>query len=118
MEVPLTILSSDTYELEVVAWANHAGEGLPMLNVVVEAADGSGAGSAAIRNKLVELYDKLLGVQVTPPLPRRGGGVPTLRQHDGTKTRGGQDPVRARALPHRLGSVLFRRDSGRCGGGE
>ena len=69
MEVPITIPSPDTYELEVVAWANHAGEGLPMLNVVVEAADGSGAGSAAIRNKLVELYDKLLGVQVTPHSP-------------------------------------------------
>ena len=40
-----------------------------MLNVVVEAADGSGAGSAAIRNKLVDLYDKLLGVQVTPHSP-------------------------------------------------
>ena len=69
MEFPLTIPSPDTYELEVVAWANHAGEGLPMLNVVVEAADGSAAGSAAIRNKLVELYDKLLGVQVTPHSP-------------------------------------------------
>ena len=69
MEVPITIPSPDTYKLEVVAWANHAGEGLPMLNVVVEAADGSGAGSAAIRNKLVELYDKLLGVQVTPHSP-------------------------------------------------
>ena len=66
MEVPLTIPSPDTYELEVEAWTNHAGEGLPMLNVVVEAADDSGAGSSAIRNKLVELYDKLLGVQVTP----------------------------------------------------
>ena len=69
MELPLTIPSPDTYELEVVAWANHAGEGLPMLNVVVEAADGSAAGSVAIRNKLVELYDKLLGVQVTPHSP-------------------------------------------------
>ena len=69
MELPLTIPSPGPYELEVVAWANHAGEGLPMLNVVVEAADGSAAGSAAIRNQLVELYDRLLGVQVTPHSP-------------------------------------------------
>ena len=52
-----------------MAWANHAGDGLPILSVVVESADGSGAGTDAIRRKLVELHDELLGVQVTPHSP-------------------------------------------------
>ena len=54
------------YSIEVVAWADQAGDELARLRVVVEDANGSGVGAEAIRSKLVELYDKLLGVQVTP----------------------------------------------------
>ena len=36
------------------------------MKVSVEDVSGSGAGADTIRSKLVELYDKLLGVQVTP----------------------------------------------------
>ena len=67
VEVLIDIPVSGSYTIEVVAWANHAGEGLPGLGVLIEDADGSGAG--AIRDKLVELYDKLLGVRVTPDSP-------------------------------------------------
>ena len=67
VEVPIDIPISGSYTIEVVAWANHAGEGLPVLGVLIEDADGSGAG--AIRDKLVELHDKLLGVQVTSDSP-------------------------------------------------
>ena len=69
VEVPLDIPAAGSYSIEVVAWAVHAGEGLPMLSVIVENADGSGTGADAIRNKLVELYDELLGVQLTPHSP-------------------------------------------------
>ena len=69
VEVPITIPTTGTYELKVHAWANHAGDGLPRLGVIVEDADGTGAGEDAIRDKLVGLYDELLGVRVTPRSP-------------------------------------------------
>ena len=64
--VPIEISTAGRYSVEVVVWADQAGDELARLKVVVEDANGSGAGADAIRSKLVELYDKLLGVQVTP----------------------------------------------------
>ena len=69
VEVPIRIPATGTYEFEVVAWADQAGDKLPRLSAVLEAATGPGDGSGVIREKLVELYDKLLGVQVTPYSP-------------------------------------------------
>ena len=69
VDVPIEIQTAGRYSVEVVAWADQAGDELARLRVVVEDADGSGAGADAIRSKLVELYDKLLGVQVTPHSP-------------------------------------------------
>ena len=67
--VPIEISVEGNHTIDVVAWADQAGDDLPRLSVVVEDADGSGAGADAIRSKLVELYDKLFGVQVTPHSP-------------------------------------------------
>ena len=69
VDVPIDIPAAGRYEIEIVAWARHAGEGFSGLSVLVQDAEGSGAGADAIRNKLVELYDELLGVQVTPHSP-------------------------------------------------
>ena len=69
VEVPVEIPAAGSYSIEVVAWADQAGSELPRLSVVVEDADGAGAGADAIRSKLVELHDKLLGVQVAPHSP-------------------------------------------------
>ena len=69
VEVPIDIPAAGRHEFEIVVWARHAGEGLPGLSVLVEDTEGSSAGADAIRNKLVELYDELLGVQVTPHSP-------------------------------------------------
>ena len=69
VEVPIEVSAAGNHTIEVVAWADQAGSELPRLSVVVES-DGEGsAGESAIRDKLVELYDKLLGVQVTPHSP-------------------------------------------------
>ena len=51
--------------MEVVAWADQAGDELARLSIVVESDAGGSTGENAIRSKLVELYDSLLGVQVT-----------------------------------------------------
>ena len=51
-----------------VAWADQGGDELPRLSVFVESETG-GSGADGFRAKIVELYDKLLGVQATPHSP-------------------------------------------------
>ena len=69
LAVPVTIPSQGTYQVDISAWATHAGDELPKLHVTVESDTEGSTGSAVIRNKLVELHDKLLGIQVTPESP-------------------------------------------------
>ena len=69
LAVPVDIPADGTYEIEVSAWGTHAGDELPRLFVGIDSDAESSAGAASIRNKLVELYDKLLGVQVAPDSP-------------------------------------------------
>ena len=66
VEVPIDIPAEGRYTIEVVAWAKQAGDELPQLTVSVESDAEGSPGENAIRNKLVELYDKLLGVRATP----------------------------------------------------
>ena len=65
VEFPIDV-PADGHTVEVVAWARQAGDELPQLTVAVESNAAGSSGETAIRNKLVELYDKLLGVQLTP----------------------------------------------------
>ena len=67
--VPVNIPSDGMYQVEISAWGTHAGDELPRLRVAVESDAESSAGAAAIRSKLVELHDKLLGVRVAPDSP-------------------------------------------------
>ena len=69
VEVPIEVPAPGDYELEIVAWADQAGDELPRLSAAVESAAGPGHGAGLIREKLVELHEKLLGVQVTPYSP-------------------------------------------------
>ena len=69
LDVPINVPAAGRYTIEVVAWADQVGDALPLLDVVVLNATHSGRGAEAIRGKLVELYDKLLGVGVTPYSP-------------------------------------------------
>ena len=68
LDVPVDVPDTGHHSLSVVAWAEHAGDELPRLDVRVVEEDtaGTGAGARAVRSKLVELYDKLLGVEVSP----------------------------------------------------
>ena len=69
VDVAVEIPAAGSYAIEIVAWADHAGNELPKLDVTVESDTASSAGSASIRSKIVELHDILLGVQVTPDSP-------------------------------------------------
>ena len=69
LAVPVEIPADGEYQVEVVAWATHAGDDVPRLHVMVESDTESSVGAAGIRDKLVELHDKLLGVQVEPDSP-------------------------------------------------
>ncbi|MXY56539.1 MAG: DUF1588 domain-containing protein [Gammaproteobacteria bacterium] len=69
LRVPLTIPSGGAHEVKVIAWADLAGGQLPFLDVAVESNTETSAGSWAIRNKLAELYGKLLGVEVSAQSP-------------------------------------------------
>ena len=65
VDIPIEISTAGNYVIEIVVWADQAGDELPRLSVGVESDAEDSAGAAAIRNKLVELHDKLFGVQVT-----------------------------------------------------
>ena len=70
VDVSIDVPVAGTYTIAVVAWGDQAGDELPKLQVTVLAPKGSGSVAAdPIRNKLVELHDKLLGVQVAPDSP-------------------------------------------------
>ena len=64
--VVIEVPTAGQYTIEIVAWADQAGSEAPRLDVVVLDSTHSGSGAKAIRAKLVELYDQLLGVEVTP----------------------------------------------------
>ena len=66
LELPLDNLVAGHYRLELVVWADQAGDEFPRLIFTVLDTEGVAGGADAIRSKLVELYDKLFGVQVTP----------------------------------------------------
>ena len=69
LAVPVDIPADGDYRVEVVAWGDQAGDEAPLLHVMVESDTENSAGAGAIRGKLVELHDKLLGVQVEPDSP-------------------------------------------------
>ena len=64
MEVELNMPATGTYAVEVVAWGDQAGDEVPKLRVDMQSTVHNSAGSRAIKAKLVELFDKLLGVGV------------------------------------------------------
>ena len=69
VDVPFDVTDDGTYAVEIVAWADQAGDELAKLRLTVESIDGNSNGSVAIRQKLVELHDKLLGVDLVTDSP-------------------------------------------------
>ena len=69
VDVPIHSLAAGNYAVEIVAWAEQAGDEFPRLKIMVLDMEGIDSSADAIRRKLVELHDKLLGVEVTPDSP-------------------------------------------------
>ena len=69
LNVPVDIPSGGTYEIEILAWADQVGDEFAKLAVTVESNVDSSAGAQRIRSKLVELYDKLHGIEVGAESP-------------------------------------------------
>ena len=64
LKVPISIPADGEHDIEVLAWAEQAGDELAKVEMTVESDTRDSAGAKAIRNKLVELHEKLLGVDV------------------------------------------------------
>ena len=69
VDAPIEVSAAGDYTLELVARADQVGDDVAQLQIAVLDETLSGGGATAIRNKLVELYDKLLGVEVMPHSP-------------------------------------------------
>ncbi|MCY4011095.1 MAG: DUF1588 domain-containing protein [Gammaproteobacteria bacterium] len=69
VEVALTIPADGRYEVDVVVWADQYGDELPWLEVSVGTDTRRSAGGRAIRAKLAELHERLLGVGVGTSSP-------------------------------------------------
>ena len=69
LDVPISIAQDGDYVLEVVAFQIPAGDESARLEIMVESDSDSSQGALAIRRKLVELYDDLLGVTETVDSP-------------------------------------------------
>ena len=69
LDVPVSIAADGDYRIDVVAYQEAAGEESARLEIVVESDIETSRGALAIRRKLVELHEKLLGVTVTVDSP-------------------------------------------------
>ena len=69
LDVPVSIPADGDYRIEVVTYQQAAGEESAMLEMVVESDIETSRGARAIRRKLVELHQKLLGMTVTVDSP-------------------------------------------------
>ena len=69
VDVSIDVPAAGNHIIDIVAWGDQAGNEFPKLSVLVESHTAGSAGAIAIRNRIVELHDKLLGIQVPPHSP-------------------------------------------------
>lgn len=63
-ELAISIVTAGTYTIEVELWADQAGDETPQLFVSANSNTVNSIGSRKIKTKLVELHEKLLGVEL------------------------------------------------------
>ena len=69
LDVPVSIPADGNYHIDVVAFQKAAGDEHAILEIMIESDADTSRGAMAIRSKLVELHEKLLGVTVTVDSP-------------------------------------------------
>ena len=69
LEVPVRIAYDDFYQVDVVAHQDRVGTDSARFAVTMQSEDGSSRGAMAIRRKLVDLHQELLGVTVATDSP-------------------------------------------------
>ena len=65
LRIPLDVPSSGSHDVKLTVWADQAGDQLPFLDFAIESNSETSAGSRAIRNKIAELHETLLGIEVS-----------------------------------------------------
>ena len=69
LEIDVSIPADGVYGITVEAYQVAAGSEPAVLRIMLESDDGASLGAIAVRRKLVELYDRLLGVTETVDSP-------------------------------------------------
>ena len=70
LEFSVNMPNEGQYDIAVSAWASNLGDDPAEFQIIVESFEEvDSPGGTAIRNKLVELHDKLLGIKVGPDSP-------------------------------------------------
>ena len=69
LDVPVSIPVDGEYLIDVVAWQDAGGDDPARLEISVESEGGVSRGATAIRDKLVELHERLYGVPVAADSP-------------------------------------------------
>ena len=69
LEVSFDLPADGTHVVGVLAWADQAGDERARLRVELNSTDGNSIGARAIRQKLVDLHERLLGVRVGADSP-------------------------------------------------
>ncbi|MBA57996.1 MAG: hypothetical protein CMQ40_02370 [Gammaproteobacteria bacterium] len=67
LEIPFEIIESGTYQVSVTTWGEQAGPDLARISVAIKTSDpekSQAGGALAIKNKLVDLYEKFHGIEL------------------------------------------------------
>ena len=92
IDVSVTVPEAGDYDVEVVAWADMAGDELAKLGIAVSASNtDTAAGARAIRGRLAELVGRLHGIEVKEDSPVLAGAY-DLFVDVWDRRRGGDDP--------------------------
>ena len=69
VELPMSVPADGNYDVEIVVWADQAGDELPKVEIAVESDDENSAGAKSIRGKLIDLHDLLFGIELDERSP-------------------------------------------------
>ena len=66
LSIPVDVPADGGYRLDLVVWGDQLGDELARLEILVESDTTASVGAMAVREKLAQLHDRLLGLEVGP----------------------------------------------------